>query len=70
MPEQTNVHDPDLRYEDVPEAVSARLTAAIVSDSLDASGVRGQVMDADIGPVTSGSRAIARAVSASSARPP
>jgi 4-hydroxy-4-methyl-2-oxoglutarate aldolase len=61
MPEQTNVHDRDLRYEDIPAEVSARLTAAIVSDSLDASGFRSQVMDAAIGPVTTGSRAIGRA---------
>ena len=61
MPEQTNVHDPALRFEDVPQGVTVLLTAAMVSDSLDASGVRGQVMDARIGPVSSGSRALGRA---------
>ncbi len=61
MTEQTHVHDPELRYEDVPGEVAARLTAAMVSDSLDAAGVRGQVMSARIGPVTSGSRAVGRA---------
>ena len=61
MAEQTNVHDPKLRFEDVPEDVADQLTAAMVSDSLDATGVRGQVMHARIGPVTSGSRAVGRA---------
>lgn len=61
MTEQTHVHDSELRYEDVPAEVAERLTSAIVSDSLDASGVRGQVMSAPIGPVTSGSRAVGRA---------
>ena len=61
MTEQTHVHDPELRFEDVPEEIVARLTAAIVSDSLDATGVRGQVMSARIAPVTSGSRAAGRA---------
>ena len=61
MVEQTNVHDPALRFEDVPKEIVDRLTAAMVSDSLDAAGVRGQVMHARIGPVTSGSRAIGRA---------
>lgn len=61
MAEQTNVHNPVLRFEDVPGEVADRLTSAMVSDSLDASGVRGQVMVASIGPVTSGSRAVGRA---------
>ena len=61
MAEQTNVHDPELRFEDVPSEVVDRLTAAMVSDSLDATGVRGQVMHARIGPVTPGSRAVGRA---------
>jgi len=61
MTEQTNVHDPELRWEAVPAEIAAQLTSAMVSDSLDASGVRGQVMAADIGPVTSGSRTVGRA---------
>ena len=61
MTEQTNVHDPQLRIEDVSEEIAVRLTAAMLSDSLDAAGVRGQVMHARIGPVTSGSRAVGRA---------
>ena len=61
MTEQTNVHDPALRFEDVPQGVTVLLTAAMVSDSLDASGVRGQVMDARISPVSSGSRVLGRA---------
>ena len=61
MVEQTSVHDPRLRFEDIPAEVAARLTAAIVSDSLDATGMRGQVMGARITPVTSGSCAAGRA---------
>ena len=61
MDEQTNVHDSDLRFEDVPGEIADRLSSAMVSDSLDAAGVRGQVMMASIGPVTSGSRAVGRA---------
>ena len=61
MAEQTHVHDPRLRFEDVPEEIASRLTAAMISDSLDAAGVRGQVMSARIAPVTSGSCAVGRA---------
>ena len=61
MTEQTNVHDPGLHFEAIPPKVIGRLTTAMVSDSLDAAGVRGQVMSAAIGPVTSGSRAMGRA---------
>ena len=61
MVEQTNVQDLQLRFEDVPAEVAARLTAAIISDSLDAAGMRGQVMGAHITPVTSGSLAAGRA---------
>lgn len=61
MTEQTNVHDPELCYEAVPAEIAEQLTTAMVSDSLDAAGVRGQVMSAAIGPVTSGSRAVGRA---------
>ncbi len=59
MNEQTNVQHPNPRIEDAPEEVAQRLTIAsvsgsliaIVSDSLDAWGLRGQVMDAYIGPI-------------------
>jgi 4-hydroxy-4-methyl-2-oxoglutarate aldolase len=61
MAEQTHVHDPELRFEDVPGEIADRLTTAILSDSLDAAGARGQVMWASIGPVTSGSRVAGRA---------
>jgi 4-hydroxy-4-methyl-2-oxoglutarate aldolase len=61
MSEQTNVHSAEARFEDVPGEIAALLTSAIVSDSLDASGVRGQVMTARIAPLTSGSRAVGRA---------
>ena len=61
MDEHTNVHDSELRFEDVPGEIADRLSSAMVSDSLDATGVRDQVMQARIGPVTSGSRAVGRA---------
>lgn len=61
MSEQTNVHIPDLRFEDLPDEVAALLTSAILSDSLDASGVRGQVMSAAIVPLTQGSCVVGRA---------
>jgi 4-hydroxy-4-methyl-2-oxoglutarate aldolase len=61
MDEQTNVHSPGDRFEDVPGEIAQLLTAAIVADSLDASGVRDQVMGARIGPITPGSRMAGRA---------
>ncbi len=50
-----------MRLEDLAGEIAALLTSAIVSDSLDASGARGQVMTARIMPVTSGSRSMGRA---------
>jgi regulator of RNase E activity RraA len=47
--------------ESLDPSVVARLTSAMVSDSLDAVGVRGQVMTADVVPVAPGLRAIGRA---------
>ena len=61
MTEQTNVHRPEARFEALPMAVVAALTAAIVSDSLDSLGVRHQVMTGAIAAVTPGSRVAGRA---------
>lgn len=61
MSEQTNSHDAIARFEELPAGVSALLTTAIVSDSLDRAGVRDQVMAAEISPVGSGTRMAGRA---------
>jgi regulator of RNase E activity RraA len=61
MSEQTNVHGADLRFEGLPADIQGLLTAAILSDSLDASGVRGQVMVASITALQPGARVAGRA---------
>lgn len=50
-----------LTFESLEPAAVAALNSAILSDSLDAVGVRGQVMIADVVPVQPGLRAIGRA---------
>ena len=50
-----------LRLEDVPRDVRAVLTSALVSDSLDRIGLRGQVMAGDLVPLTAGTRLCGRA---------
>jgi 4-hydroxy-4-methyl-2-oxoglutarate aldolase len=61
MAEQTNVHDAQARFEDLPVQVASALTSAIVSDSLDSLGLRAQVMTPDLSPLLGGSRAAGRA---------
>lgn len=51
-----------LTLETLDPAVAAELTTAMMSDSLDAAGVRGQVMVADVVPVQPGLRTVGRAM--------
>ncbi len=60
MPEQTNAQS-GLRLERISEDVLAQLTTAIVSDSLDAVGLRRQVLARDVTPIERDIRAIGRA---------
>ncbi len=61
MDEQTNVQGANVRFEGLPRAVAGLLTSAILSDSLDAAGLRGQVMAARIVPLRQDARAVGRA---------
>lgn len=60
MGEQTNAQL-GLRLEQVPAEVRAQLTSPIVSDSLDAVGLRGQVLARGLAPLDRDARAIGRA---------
>jgi len=61
MGEQTNVQSAAVRFEDLGPDLAGVLTSAIVSDSLDALGVRTQVMTAAIKPLVAGGRVLGRA---------
>ena len=61
MAEQTNVHASPILFEDLPTAIAARLTSAIVSDSCDVAGLRSQVMAAGITSLRPGARVLGRA---------
>jgi 4-hydroxy-4-methyl-2-oxoglutarate aldolase len=61
MGEQTNFQSVPARLEALSPDLASMLTSAIMSDSLDALGVRGQVMSAGIGPLVAGGRVLGRA---------
>jgi regulator of RNase E activity RraA len=61
MVEQTNVHSSPIHFEDLPAAIAALLTSAIVSDSADSAGLRSQVMAAGIASLRPGARVLGRA---------
>lgn len=61
MGEQTNVHFPIMRIEDLAAELAGNLSSAIISDSLDAAGIRAQVLSSAITPLTPGNRIVGRA---------
>lgn len=61
MAEQTNFHSAPTRFEHLPAPLASALTCAIVSDSLDSTGARSQVMAPEIAPLVTGSRVVGRA---------
>lgn len=60
MPEQTNAQR-GLRLEQIPADVRLQLTSPIVSDSLDALGLRSQVLARGLAPIDRDARAVGRA---------
>lgn len=61
MAEQTNFQLASARFEDLPAQLASALTSAIVSNSLDSIGIRGQVMAPEVVPLLDGSRVAGRA---------